>query len=145
LACLIQFQNGNPKTILIGLRDVFMPRNVLPQHCLLFVPHVCLMPSEAKHGIRSPGSGFTDSGCWESHPGPLEEQPVFLTTEPSLHPWTSILIYYRLGSIQKVFSYQKTNHPLYLVLHSDGMPHLLLSLKHNIPELDVITVNPHRY
>jgi len=25
-------------------------------------------------------------GCWELNPGPLEEQPVFLTTEPSLQP-----------------------------------------------------------
>lgn len=23
-------------------------------------------------------------GCWKLNPGPLEEQPVFLTTEPSL-------------------------------------------------------------
>ena len=23
-------------------------------------------------------------GCWELNPGPLEEQPVLLTTEPSL-------------------------------------------------------------
>jgi hypothetical protein len=25
-------------------------------------------------------------GCWELSLGPLEEQPVILTTEPSLHP-----------------------------------------------------------
>ena len=25
-------------------------------------------------------------GCWEVNPGPLEEQPVFLTTEQSLQP-----------------------------------------------------------
>jgi len=25
-------------------------------------------------------------GCWELNPGPLEEQPVLITTEPSLQP-----------------------------------------------------------
>ena len=25
-------------------------------------------------------------GCWELNPGPLEEQPVLLTAEPSLQP-----------------------------------------------------------
>jgi hypothetical protein len=25
-------------------------------------------------------------GCWELNSGPLEEQPVFLTSEPSLQP-----------------------------------------------------------
>jgi hypothetical protein len=25
-------------------------------------------------------------GCWELNPDPLEEQPVFLSTEPSLQP-----------------------------------------------------------
>ena len=42
-------------------------------------------------GVRSPGTGVIDScelsyGCWELNPGPLEEQPVFLTSEPSLQP-----------------------------------------------------------
>ena len=27
-------------------------------------------------------------GCWELNSGPLEEQPVLLTTEPSLQPFT---------------------------------------------------------
>jgi len=40
---------------------------------------------------ESPGTGVTDSceltcGCWELKPGPLEEQPVLLTSEPSLQP-----------------------------------------------------------
>ena len=26
-------------------------------------------------------------GCWELNSGPLEEQPVLLTAEPSLQPW----------------------------------------------------------
>jgi hypothetical protein len=48
--------------------------------------HVCLCD-----GTRSPG---TDScqlqrGCWELNPGPLEEEPVLLTTEPPM--WNLIL------------------------------------------------------
>ncbi|KAL6074356.1 hypothetical protein STEG23_012106, partial [Scotinomys teguina] len=40
---------------------------------------------------RSPGTGVTDScelpcGFWDLNPGPLEEQPVLLTAEPSLQP-----------------------------------------------------------
>lgn len=46
--------------------------------------HVC-------EGIRNPGTGVTDKcelpcGCWEMNPGPLEELPVLLTTEPCLEP-----------------------------------------------------------
>lgn len=51
---------------------------------MIFYLHVCL-----REGVRSPETGMTDSyelpcGCWELNPGPLEEQPVVLTTEPSL-------------------------------------------------------------
>lgn len=50
-------------------------------------PHVCLVPTEARRGYVTPG--VTDSseslpGCWEFNPGPVEEQPVLLTTEPDL-------------------------------------------------------------
>ena len=39
--------------------------------------------------IRSPGNRVRDDcelscGCWELNSGPLEEQPVLLTAEPSL-------------------------------------------------------------
>ena len=42
-------------------------------------------------GVRSPGTRITDScelpcGCWDLNIGPLEEQPMFLITEPSLQP-----------------------------------------------------------
>ena len=38
-----------------------------------------------EEGVGSPGTGITDGceppcGCWESNPGPLEEQPVLLPT-----------------------------------------------------------------
>ena len=32
-------------------------------------------------------------GCWELNVGPLEEQPVLLTTEPSLQPPTTCFLY----------------------------------------------------
>jgi hypothetical protein len=35
------------------------------------------------------GSCELAHGCWESNLGPLEEQPVLSTTEPSLHPTPS--------------------------------------------------------
>lgn len=49
----------------------------------------CLLPEILEEGIRSTGTGVTDGykplqGCWESNPGPLEEQSVVLTTEPFL-------------------------------------------------------------
>jgi hypothetical protein len=51
-----------------------------------FCLHVCLCA-----GVGSPTTGVADSceppyECWESIPGPLQEQPVLLTTEPSLQP-----------------------------------------------------------
>ena len=33
-------------------------------------------------------------GCWELNPGPLEEQPVLLTTEPSLQPLSLVFLWY---------------------------------------------------
>ena len=47
-------------------------------------------------GIRSPGTGVTDScelpcGCWELNLCPLGEQPALLTSEPSLQPLVSFL------------------------------------------------------
>ena len=48
-----------------------------------------VLPAGVSKGDRFPETGDTNScelpcGCWESNPGPLEEQPVFLTVEPSL-------------------------------------------------------------
>jgi hypothetical protein len=36
------------------------------------------------HGIGVADSCELPCGCWELNLGPLEEQPVFLTSEPSL-------------------------------------------------------------
>ena len=54
---------------------------------LVFCLHVC----QCK-GVRHPETGVTDSyelprGCWELNPGPLEEQSVLITTEPSPQAW----------------------------------------------------------
>jgi E3 ubiquitin-protein ligase NEDD4 len=45
-------------------------------------------PQKSEKAIRSPGTVVTDCcelpcGCWKSNPGPVEEQPVLLTSEPS--------------------------------------------------------------
>lgn len=51
----------------------------------IWVIHVYLVPVESTIGVRSCGSGVTDS-CeqlsryWESGPGWMEEQPVLLAT-----------------------------------------------------------------
>ena len=54
-------------------------------------PSLCLVPEEDKEGIGSPGILVTD--CYktpcasgEPNPGPLQDQQVFLTAEPSLQP-----------------------------------------------------------
>ncbi|ERE74288.1 E3 ubiquitin-protein ligase [Cricetulus griseus] len=44
-----------------------------------------------QEAVGSSGTGVTDScelpcGCWELNPGPLEEEPGLLTTEPYLQP-----------------------------------------------------------
>ena len=55
---------------------------------LLILCTLWLSSDTPEEGIRS----ITDDceppcGCWELNSGPLEEQPVFLTTEPSLQPY----------------------------------------------------------
>ena len=51
------------------------------------VDHVCAVTE--KRVLGSPGTVITDGcqppcGCWDLNSGPLEDQPVLLTTEPSL-------------------------------------------------------------
>lgn len=50
------------------------------------------MPTKARRGLWIPRAGVTDSCllphvCWESRPGPRQEQPFLLITEPSLWPF----------------------------------------------------------
>ena len=74
------------------------PSPLTPFYSLwVFCLHVCVCtvcPQRSDESIRFPGTGVTDScelpcGCWESNPGPLQEQSVRVTTENSLkssHP-----------------------------------------------------------
>jgi hypothetical protein len=48
----------------------------------------------SEENTEFPETGVTNGfelpcGCWESNLGPLEEQPMLVTTEPSLHPRSS--------------------------------------------------------
>ena len=51
----------------------------------------CVLPAYQFEDARSSGTRVTDScelscGCWRLNLGPLEEQPVLLTAEPSFQP-----------------------------------------------------------
>ena len=64
---------------------------VLCLHVCLCTPCMSGAHGSQKKGIRSPGTRVTvgcelPCGCWESNTGPLGEQSMLLTTEPSLHP-----------------------------------------------------------
>lgn len=54
-------------------------------------PCVCLVPSQVRRGYQIPLELELDScdqlcGYWEFNIGSLEQQPVILTTKPSLQP-----------------------------------------------------------
>jgi hypothetical protein len=56
--------------------------------CTVCVPWC---PKRPEEGVRSHGTGVRERceppwGCWESNLGPLEEQPVLLTTDLSVSP-----------------------------------------------------------
>jgi len=64
---------------------------------------VCLYICTLEEGIRSHGATVIDGcelpcGCWELNPGPLQEQAVLLTAEPSLlsltPPFLGFLLYF---------------------------------------------------
>jgi hypothetical protein len=66
-----------------------MCMGVLP--ACLCIRHMPTAHRGQKKSVRFPGTGVPDShnppcGCWEMNPGPLEEQPVFLTAELSFQP-----------------------------------------------------------
>ena len=53
--------------------------------------HICGVHTEVSREHQIPWTWITDGcespcGCWDLNPGPLEEQPVLLTAEPSLQP-----------------------------------------------------------
>lgn len=56
---------------------------------VLHVPHVCLVSKRTEEGSGSPGTRIKDGceqscDCWELNAGPLEENPVLLTSGLSL-------------------------------------------------------------
>ena len=63
--------------------------------------HYIHASAHREEGVRSPGIGAT---MWVMgiEPGPMEEQPVFLTTEPSLNP---SFRYFHFFSLLRKISY----------------------------------------
>lgn len=58
------------------------------------------MPRRPEEGFSSPGTGVTDGcklpcRCWKWNLGPLQEQSMLLTAEPSLCPWELYLFFFR--------------------------------------------------
>lgn len=51
-----------------------------------------------EEGAGSLGAGFTDS-CELLRSGPLEEQQILLTAEPSFHPFPDLKKHFRTGCI----------------------------------------------
>lgn len=54
------------------------------------VHHIYVWCLCGQMGVDSPRTGVTDAcepscECWKENSGPLEEHPVFLTPQPSLH------------------------------------------------------------
>lgn len=79
----------NRRPFVFKIYPCFMCVSVLPGCMYLY--HVrawCLCGLE--EGTGFPGTGVTGwelpCGCWISNPGPLQEQPVLLYTEPSTTP-----------------------------------------------------------
>lgn len=49
------------------------------------VPQVCPVPESSRRGCSGTGDLCEQPyRCWDSYPGPLEEQPILVTTEPPL-------------------------------------------------------------
>ena len=98
--CAAMSQTGTKARSHINMKSLTITAHELSLFCLIlyfiFCLHGCLCSTcvPGVHGGQKrdiqPGTGVTD-GCelphkfWDLNPGPLEEQLVLLTTEPSLH------------------------------------------------------------
>lgn len=85
----------------ISLNDILFKICLILQ-LILFYGYLCFVcmsvyhlcpwcPWNPEDGVQLPRIGVTDGcellgGCWETNPGPLKEQPLFLTAESSLQP-----------------------------------------------------------
>lgn len=56
---------------------------------------MCAVPSKTRRGyeMRTVATGELSCACWELNLGVPQEQPVFLTAEPSLWPQYSVILY----------------------------------------------------
>lgn len=69
--------------------DVFI-LSVFCLHVCIYTTRVHLVPGEIRRQCWTPGARVTDGcepppyGCWEPNLGPLQEQQMLLTAEPSL-------------------------------------------------------------
>jgi hypothetical protein len=66
----------------------------------MYVITPSLYSDTPEEGIRSHCCGCElPSGCWDLNSGPMEEQSVLLTTEPSLQP----VIFFKLNKYRENF------------------------------------------
>ena len=89
---------GNPTQAAGARRTYFLKYSLKQKHfwfndLFLFYVHphfactyICVRVSDP-HRTEVAGRYELSCGCWELNPGILEEQPVVLTTELSLHPF----------------------------------------------------------
>lgn len=73
--------------------------SILPA-CLLNALHMFLVPFKARR--ECPRTGVTNGcespqGCWESNLGPVQEQQVLLTAQPSLQPDDDTIVLFRFS------------------------------------------------
>lgn len=96
----------------------FMCMDVL--HAYMCVHHICAWYLQmSEKSIRSPRISYR--GCeppcelWESNLGPLQQQSVFSTPEPSLQP---LHIFFYMELIEDIFCISTNKRDHYLLLYS---------------------------
>lgn len=83
--------------MLCVFKDLFYVRaHVCVLSAGMYVHHIYAVPTEGGQGVRYSVTGVTgcsepSCGCWDLNLGPLQEQSVILTSEPSLLPQDPVL------------------------------------------------------
>jgi len=77
-------ERGNAYCFVLFLKDLFI--YYIGVHCICFQTHQTRASDPITDGCEPP------CGCWELNSGPLEEQSVLLTAEPSLQPTYSVFL-----------------------------------------------------
>lgn len=80
---------------------------------------------------------IVQDGCWETNPGSLEGQQVFLTAEPSLQPWLLGILFFETGPHCVAPSWPRTQKIQSACLLSAGIE----DVHHHIRLLDVFWDN----